>query len=72
MESFYNDLEPWTPPSNGYPTYDDVMRFYSSRMRHGTPNSASEVKQDLGKFDVLEKGDGCPKTIVNITKQFEK
>ena len=74
MDISYDDLEPWIPPSNLYPTIDDVLRFYCSRMIHGNRNLSSEVKGELSKFvyDVWEKGDGCPKTVKKIIAPFEK
>ena len=66
--TFYADTEAWFPPMNCYPTWDDVTRFYFSRMSHGKGISSSEVKRELAEF-VHE--DGCPMAVKNIIIQFE-
>ena len=32
LEAFYHDTSPWTPPKNCFPTWDNVVRFYMSRI----------------------------------------
>ena len=50
MDVFNDDSQPWTQSSVLYPTIDDVLRFYRSRMIHGTRYLSSEVKRYLSKF----------------------
>ena len=69
---FYHDNELWTFPVYQYPTWDDVMRFYMSRIKQKIPpkvviNKLAEEVQKIWKL-----GDGCPKAVSSIRNQFEK
>ena len=68
--SFYSDLVPWTPAKNCYPTWDDVMRFYISRTQSKVPQGDAVRELSTFVYDIWDRGDGCPKTAVNIQKQF--
>ena len=68
---FYNDPLPWEPPCDGYPTNDDVMRYYISRIKVNRDKNA--VKNDLALFvkNIWEKGNGIPKSYLCIQEQFD-
>ena len=68
---FYTDKNAWTFPPNQYPTWDDCMRFYMSRMQENwnqkaiIQNLAEEIER------IWNAGDGCPKSLSSIRTQFE-
>ena len=70
---FYNDPLPWTPSRNCYPTNDDVVRYYLSRVtkKHHVKNVT--IRQ-LSEFvrGIWEEGDGCPLSSNAIGTKFEK
>ena len=68
---FYNDPLPWEPPCDGYPTNDDVMRYYISRIKVNRDKNA--VKNDVALFvkNIWEKGNGIPKSYLCIQEQFD-
>ena len=79
--SFYNDSGPWTPPNNSYPTWDNVMRYYMSRVhspglgpvsKRTIQTSPDKVINDLALFCISawESGDGCPKKLNAVKDQF--
>ena len=82
--SFYNDSGPWTPPNNSYPTWDNVMRYYMSRVhspglgpgpvsKRTVQTSPDKVINDLALFCISawESGDGCPKKLNAVKDQFK-
>ena len=82
--SFYNDTSPWTPPNNSYPTWDNMMRYYISRVHSPSlgqgsvsertiKTSPDQVIHDLALYciTVWESGDGCPKKIKAVKDQFK-
>ena len=82
LEAFYNDSSPWTPQRNSYPTYDNAVRYYMSRIywpgagKEGgktEQNSPEYVMRDLALFcvGVWEAGDGCPKGWSAVVDQFK-
>ena len=74
MEASINFYDPlaWFPPTNCYPTKDDVMRFYMSRIK--TQKDRKGVIIELATFvrEIWEKGDGCPKKLDYIVDQFNE
>ena len=83
LEAFYQDSSPWTPPKNCYPTWDNVMRFYLSRVwSHSvdgkgprrTEVSPEQALKDLAVFcvGVWETGDGCPRSWIKVMELFKK
>ena len=82
--SIYNDSGPWTPPNNSYPTWDNVMRYYMSRVhspglgpgpvsKRTVQTSPDKVINDLALFCISawESGDGCPKKLNAVKDQFK-
>jgi hypothetical protein len=69
---FYHDNEPWTFPVYQYPTWDDVMRFYMSRIKQKIPPKAiiNKLAEEVEK--IWKLGDGCPTAVSSIRNQFEK
>ena len=83
LEAFYQDSSPWTPPKNCYPTWDNVMRFYMSRVQshsvdgkgpRRTEMSPEQAIKDLADFcvGVWESGDGCPRFWIKVMELFKK
>ena len=71
---FYEDSEPWMFPTNRYPTWDDCMRYYMSRMKGAKKVSQKSIFNELSEavHKIWKSGDGCPKSKSNIMNQFEK
>ena len=69
---FYTDTEPWNLPKNQYPTWDDCMRYYMSRVTVKIPQKTAifELAKDVEK--IWKAGDGCPKHFHTIMTQFER
>ena len=72
--SFYNDVEHWKPPNNIYPTWDDVCRFVQSRTSHKSKPrlTTTQATYQMATFvhDVWTAGDGCPMSVIGISKKF--
>ena len=73
---FYNDPLPWTPSRILYPTNDDVVRYYLSRVTKKNHVKNVTICQ-LAEFvrGIWEEGDGCPlvrKAIPNLSKISER
>ena len=73
--------DPWSPPKNSYPTWNDVLRMYLSRTmvkgigasrqkKMKSPDALREIAQFL--HDVWESGDGLPKSERHIIIQIHK
>ena len=68
---FFSDKDPWTFESCKYPTWDDCMRFYKSRIVNKVPQK-SIINQLAEAVETIWKtGDGCPKSKSSIRTQFE-
>ena len=67
-DPFYTDKEPWTPPNNVYPTWNDACRFVWSRTSLKKDCTVKEATHELSYFvhDVWMAGDGCPFTVKRI------
>ena len=68
---FYNDEDTWVFPKERYPTWDDCMRYYKSRIntkvtQKSVINQLSEAVETIWK-----SGDGCPKSKNRIMVQLE-
>ena len=68
---FYADTDPWYFETCRYPTWDDCMRYYMSRVTNKVPQKTiiNQLAEDVHK--VWQSGDGCPKSISSIRSQFE-
>ena len=69
---FYSDSEPWNFPKYQYPTWDDCMRYYMSRIKVKTAQKKTITELALAVETIWKAGDGCPKHYSNIMVQFEK
>ena len=69
---FYYDKEYWSPPTNSYPTWDDVCRFISSRTSNSPRLTVTEATQQMATFvgDIWLAGDGCPLSKAAIYKLY--
>ena len=69
---FYTDKNAWTFPPNQYPTWDDCMRFYMSRIQENMSQKAiiQSLAEEVEK--IWKSGDGCPKSVSSIVTQFER
>ena len=67
---FYSDTDPWNFETCKYPTWDDCMHYYMSRInkfhQKTIINHLAEAVEKIWK-----SGDGCPKSISSIRGQFE-
>ena len=68
----YTERNAWTFPPNQYPTWDDCMRFYTSRMQENWSQKAiiQSLAEEIER--IWKAGDGCPKSLCSIRTQFEK
>ena len=68
---FYNNLLPWKPRRDCYPTNDDLVQYYIGHIKVNRDINA--VKRDLALFvkDIWENGNGIPKSYVCIQQQFD-
>ena len=69
---FYMDTEPWMFPKYQYPTWDDCMRFYMSRVKVKVPMKTAMLELAEAVHQIWKAGDGCPKSETNIITQFER
>ena len=77
-EPFYTDTGPYSPPTNCFPTWDTVMRMYTSRvyipgMSKGDIESKELAIRHVSQIllDIWRSADGCPKTINAICYQLK-
>ena len=66
---FYSDTVPWS--FEIYPTWDDCMRFYMSRIVNKVPQKTIINQLAEAVESIWKTGDGCPKAKSSIMKQFE-
>lgn len=59
---FCNDPLPCEPPRDCYPANDDVMRYYINHIKANHDRNAVKPDQALFVKDILEKGNGIPKS----------
>ena len=69
---FYTDTEPWNLPKNQYPTWDECMRYYMSRIKVKISQKTAIVDLAKDVEKIWKAGDGCPKHFHHIMTQFEK
>ena len=55
------DTEPWMFPKYQYPTWDDCMRFYMSRVKVKVPMKTAMLELAEAVHQIRKAGDGCPK-----------
>ena len=68
---FYSDTVPWPFETCRYPTWDDCMRFYMSRIVNKVPQKTIINQLAEAVESIWKTGDGCPKAKSSIMKQFE-
>jgi hypothetical protein len=68
---FYSDTVPWFFETCRYPTWDDCMRFYMSRIVNKVPQKTIINQLAEAVESIWKTGDGCPKAKSSIMKQFE-
>ena len=69
---FYTDKDPWQLATDRYPTWDDCMRYYMSRISNKVPPKSIIHDLAVGVEKIWKSGDGCPKSKSTIIYQFEK
>ena len=69
---FYSDTDPWHFPTDRYPTWDDCMRFYMSRITNREVQKSILYDLAVSVEKIWRSGDGCPKSQSTIIYQFEK
>ena len=70
---FYSDNEPWDFEKCKYPSWDDCMRYYMSRINKDKKVPQKTIIHQLACAieKIWKSGDGCPKSVSSIRYQFE-
>ena len=70
---FYSDNEPWDFEKCKYPSWDDCMRYYMSRINKDKKVPQKTIIHQLACAieKIWKSGDGCPKSVSRIRYQFE-
>ena len=71
--SFFEDTEVWNPSKFCYPTWNDIMRAYLSRVKNGNSYTSATDMYEVATIviKIWTNNDGCPKSKTKLKPLLE-